>query len=191
MDKPKLIFLIGTAGAGKSTVGKKLAATLKWCYLDKDVVANRFTGAMLVREGYGAQDRDQCAYYKETIYELEYETLLNLAADNLRLGNSVILDAPFIGYFNDKDYVKRFLEKYDLQDITPLVLNVYVESHILKERIIARNNERDQWKLDNWDEFIQSVKDKKCQWKDIVEIHYNNVNPEIDLTLLCNYILND
>lgn len=176
----KLIFLIGAAGSGKSTVGKLVAAKFHFCYLDKDIVSNRFTGAMLVREGYAPTERDECPYYKDVVYELEYQTLLNIASENLKLGNSVLLDAPFLGYFQDPSYVEKFMQEYQLQGITPYVLRVYVAEDILKQRILERNNERDTWKLENWDEFYSSVKSKICQWNGVKRVEYDNSNPEID-----------
>lgn len=176
----KLIFLIGAAGAGKSTVGKLVAAKFHFCYLDKDIVSNRFTGAMLTREGYAPTERDECQYYKDVVYQLEYQSLLNIASDNLKLGNSVLLDAPFLGYFQEADYVEKFMQEYQLEGITPYVLRVYVSEDVLKQRMIERNNERDTWKLENWDEFYVSVKSKICKWNGVKHVEYDNSNSPID-----------
>lgn len=169
-----LIFLIGVAGSGKSTVGEQLARTLKGCYLDKDTVANRFTGAMLQQAGFAPDARDECEFYKTVVYELEYETLMHIASSNLKIGNSVVLDAPFVGYFANKDYVLNFLKKYDLNDVKATVLRVFVDNDTLKQRIQSRNNPRDTWKLENWDEFIASVNGKKCLWDGVTHLEFDN-----------------
>ena len=44
MKKPVNIFLIGPMGAGKSTVGKHLASTLKMDFIDSDAEIQRRTG---------------------------------------------------------------------------------------------------------------------------------------------------
>lgn len=174
MNKAKLIFLIGAAGSGKSTVGKLLAGECHYCYLDKDIVANRFTAAILEREGYDGSERDQCQFYKDVVYSLEYETLLNLASENLKLGNSVVLDAPFLGYFEQKDYVQKFMQEYDIKDVDAYVLRVFVSEETLKRRIKERNNQRDFWKLENWDEFYASINKKVCLWEGLAHKEFDN-----------------
>lgn len=177
---PKAIFLIGAAGSGKSTVGKFLAATFHYSYLDKDIVANRFTGQLLMAKGYEATARDQCDYYKNEVMRLEYETLLHLAGENLKLGNSVILDAPFLSYFNDCDYITNSISQFNWGNVQPYVLEVFVEPEVLKQRIITRNNPRDSWKLDNWLTFITSVNERKCLWENTNYIRFNNSQAQID-----------
>ncbi|WP_258166195.1 AAA family ATPase [Paenibacillus sp. PCH8] len=120
--------MIICAGSGKSTIGKKLAAEHHFGYLDKDVVCNTFTGKLLEAHGYSPHDRDVNAYYRDTVMDLEYETLLDVANDNLQLGRSIILDAPFGGYFHKSDYIDHLTAKYDWEAVTPVVLRVEVKS---------------------------------------------------------------
>lgn len=183
----KAIFLIGAAGTGKSTVGKFLASKFHYCYLDKDIVANRFTGELLISRGYEPTARDQCDYYKQSVMKLEYETLLHIASENLQLGNSVILDAPFLSYFEDKNYVLDSMKKFNWHNVEPHILEVFVQPDILKERIITRNNERDVWKLDNWDTFIAGINQKKCLWQGINHIRFDNSSPTIDESALLKH----
>ncbi|WP_392559098.1 AAA family ATPase [Orbus mooreae] len=184
---PKAIFLIGAAGSGKSTVGKFLASKFHYCYLDKDIVANRFTGELLMAKGYEATARDQCDYYKEAVMGLEYDTLLHLAGENLQLGNSVILDAPFLSYFTNPNYIMESINKFNWGSIQPYILDVFVEPDVLKQRIITRNNPRDTWKLQNWSTFISSIQQKKCLWQNVNYIRFNNSDSQIDETLLLSH----
>ncbi len=43
-DTPRRIYLIGLMGAGKSTVGRRLAARTGWPYVDNDVLIEAATG---------------------------------------------------------------------------------------------------------------------------------------------------
>ena len=178
--KPILIFLIGSAGSGKSTIGKKLAAEHHFCYLDKDVVFNTFTGKLLEAHGFSPHDRDG-TYYRDTVMDLEYETLLNVANDNLQLGRSVILDAPFVGYFHKSDYIHQLLSRYAWEEIVPVVIRVDVEVEVLHQRLKSRGLERDQWKLDHWDTFVQGMQANRCVWENIEFITVDNSSEEFDL----------
>src|SRR4051812_27550903 len=100
--EPTGIFLIGPPSSGESSIGKQLASKYNWSYLDKDIICNKFTGILLESNGYSSHERDGCAFYTDRVMNLEYQRLLHIANDNLQLGNSVILDAPFLGYFPNK-----------------------------------------------------------------------------------------
>lgn len=177
---PKVIFLVGAAGSGKSTVGKLIASHLQFGYLDKDVICNKFTGKLLETQGISPNERDGCEFYQTQIMPLEYETLLDIAADNVKNGISVVLDAPFLGYFSDKEYMQKLKEKYGWEDSTPLVLEVTVNSEVLLQRIKERNVPRDNWKLANWELFLDSLKAKKCLWEHVEVKQFDNSKEEID-----------
>ncbi|MDD9267140.1 AAA family ATPase [Paenibacillus sp. GCM10023248] len=177
---PTVIFLIGAAGTGKSTIGKRIASELQCCYLDKDTVCNKFTGLLLETQGYSPYERDNCAFYREVVMDIEYQALLDIADDNLKLGRSVVLDAPFLGYFSNKDYVKELSRQYDWHHIKRLALQVRIDIPVLKERLQARGLERDQWKLANWEAFVQSIQEKECLWEDIEMKRVDNSSIPID-----------
>lgn len=189
--QPTAIFLIGAAGSGKSTVGKLIASKYHFCYLDKDIVCNKFTGLLLESKGFSPYERDGNAFYGDVVMPLEYETLMDIANDNLRLGRSVVLDAPFLGYFSQTGYIRMLKEKYDWQHVKPLVLQVTVALPVLKERMKARALERDHWKFANWDTFVKSIQEKKCLWEDVDIRQFDNSGEEIDLNRLEQVLMFD
>ncbi|OXM86474.1 AAA family ATPase [Paenibacillus rigui] len=182
--EPTVIFLIGSAGSGKSTIGKLIASEYHFCYLDKDIVCNKFTGRLLESNGYSPHDRDGNAFYSDVVMGLEYQTLLDIANDNLQLGRSVVLDAPFLGYFANKDYIRQLKETYGWTHVKPLVVQVTIDFDVLKERMQARGLERDAWKFDNWDAFVQGIKEKQCLWEDIEIIQLDNSPAVVDIEKL-------
>ncbi|PAF29716.1 ATP-binding protein [Paenibacillus sp. 7516] len=186
--RPVLIFLIGSAGSGKSTIGKRLAAEHHLCYLDKDVVCNTFTGKLLEARGYSPHERDGNAYYRDIVMDLEYETLLNVANDNLQLGRSVILDAPFVGYFHKSDYINQLISKYEWREVIPVVLRVDVNVEVLQQRLRNRGLERDRWKLDHWDSFVEGMQANICKWENIELITVDNSSEECDLRHLMSIL---
>ncbi|WP_154984312.1 ATP-binding protein [Paenibacillus xylanexedens] len=186
--KPVLIFLIGSAGSGKSTIGKKLATEHHFCYLDKDVLCNTFTGKLLETQGYSPHDRDGNSYYRDIVMDLEYETLLNVANDNLQLGRSVILDAPFVGYFHKSDYIDGLVSTYGWEEVIPVVLRVDVNMDVLEQRLRSRGLERDRWKLEHWDTFVQGLKANVCTWENIQLVSVDNSSEHLDLERLTSQL---
>jgi predicted kinase len=180
MLEPTVIFLIGAAASGKSTIGKLIASKYHFCYLDKDMICNKFTGQLLESKGYSPHERDGNDFYSNVVMDLEYQTLLDIANDNLQLGQSVILDAPFLAYFSDSHYIHHLKEKYNWTDVKPLILQVTIDFAVLKERMQARELDRDIWKFDNWNTYVESIKERKCLWEGAERRQFDNSSSEID-----------
>lgn len=179
-----VIFLIGAAGSGKSTIGKLIASEYNFCYLDKDSVCNRFTGLLLELQGHSPHERDGCVFYRDRVMDLEYQTLLDIANDNLQLSRSVVLDAPFLSYFLDRNFINDLRKKYDWQNVKPLVLQVTIDFAVLMERLQARALERDASKFVDWDGFVRGIQEKQCFWEDIEIKQIDNSASTVDLQTL-------
>lgn len=183
--KKNIIFLIGAAGCGKSSIGKIICKYYNIMYLDKDIVCNNFTSKLLQLNGYNSGDRDDCAFYKNDLMPIEYKTILDIANDNISLGQSVLLDAPFCAYFNDENYLNKLKTKYNWSnDVNIIVIHIDIDEKLHYTRILERNNERDKWKLDNWQEYILSLEKNKCTWKNAIHLYYNNNNDLPDKLIL-------
>jgi predicted kinase len=177
--EPTILFLIGLPASGKSTIGKRIASEYNFCYLDKDIVCNHFTGMLLELKGASRHDREG-SFYNNVLMDLEYKTLLNIADDNLKLGKSVIVDAPFINYLSNSNYIEELRGIYDWRDVNIIVVSVNIDFAILKTRMIERSLDRDKWKLANWDAYLQSIQKKQCCWKNIRIIQFDNSYLSID-----------
>ena len=167
-----VVFVIGIAGAGKSTIARQLAAGLRGVYLDKDTVAGSFTGLILESAGHDRGDRDS-DFYRNVVMPLEYETLLSLGEDNMRLGHPVIFDAPFVAYFSDKEYIRRRASDKSWPAGRRIVLRVQVDKERNWQQLSQRTFPRDAWKLEHWDEFWASAQ-RDCLWEDVEHITLNN-----------------
>ena len=55
----------------------------------------------MLAAGYDPGDRESNAFYRERILPLEYDSLLDVAGANLRIGRPVVIDAPFSPYLSD------------------------------------------------------------------------------------------
>jgi predicted kinase len=167
-----VIFVIGIAGAGKSTIARHLAAGLRGVYLDKDTVAGAFTGQILEMAGHDRGDRDS-DFYCNVVMPLEYETLLSIGEDNMRLGLPVIFDAPFGAYFSDREFIRRRARDKSWPTGRRIVLRVQVDKERNRQQLSQRTSPRDAWKLEHWDEFWASAQ-RECLWEDIEHITLDN-----------------
>ena len=165
MNEPVLSVVIGTAGAGKSTVAQRLAQESGAAYLDKDALGARFVEAALSAAGYAPGDRESNSYYREHILPLEYDSLLDVAGANLRLGHSVVVDAPFTPYLADQDFMVGAAERFGWPSgVRVDVVCVRVSPDVLQERLRRRALDRDHWKLANWDEYWTEHGGRPCLW---------------------------
>jgi len=172
---PTIYFVIGPAGSGKSTVAALLAKRCRAAYLDKDSLVTYFTEALLEQAGGDPHERDNSEFYQRTVVDLEYATLLRVAGDNLRLGLSVVLDAPFGRYFAREDYVERAAEDNRWPAGTEaVVIHVSAGSSKVRERVVARSLERDNWKLDHWDDFWANAHAVSCVWRGVRHVSFDN-----------------
>jgi len=173
--RPKLYFVIGPAGSGKSTVSTQIARHSHAAYLDKDSVATFFTETLLELAGTDKNERDNNEYYQRVVMDLEYRTLLRLAGDNLRLGSSVVLDAPFVRYFPQADFLERAAAEHNWPDgVEIVVVHVTVDGSRVKDRVVDRGYERDAWKIAHWDEFWASAQAAECAWRGAHHVLFDN-----------------
>ena len=164
MNAPTLRIVIGTAGSGKSTIAQRLARQHGAAYLDKDAMSARFVEAALVSAGYDPGDREANPYYRDRILPLEYDSLLDVAGANLRLGRPVVVDAPFSPYLSDPTFITAAAERFDWPPIDVEVVRVRVSPRTLQDRLRKRGLERDQVKLAHWDEYWAVHGGLRCAW---------------------------
>lgn len=174
MREPALRIVIGTAGSGKSTVARRLAREHDAAYLDKDAMSSRFVEAALVTAGYDPGDRESNAFYLERILPLEYDSLLDVAGVNLRLGHPVVIDAPFGAYLSDPDFIKDAAGRFDWPVVDVEVVQVRVSAALLQRRLQERGLERDRWKLAHWDEYWATHGGQQCEWKGVRLVQFSN-----------------
>ncbi|GGM32819.1 ATPase [Paraliobacillus quinghaiensis] len=161
----KLIFFVGVAGTGKTTVAKEVAKYVPGAFLDRDTIGGRFVERILELQGLDKNDRDS-GFYKENLRDLEYDTTKDVCIDNLAAGQNVYMISPFTAELKNKQWIEDVLKASDrtFAEVDVKVVVVTLEDiEIQRARIEDRGTIRDTWKLDNWgsykkrDNFVPTI----------------------------------
>ena len=155
------LFVLGHAGTGKSFLTQHILQQQRnsgrsWCVLDKDVVSEVWSGPMLQALGADPNDRDS-PLFKERVRDLEYKSSLRIGRDQLEAGLDVVFPGPWSRELaSDALFSAPALGFPDHTRLRHVWLELSPE--VRYERIVARADVRDQWKLDHWDAYIDALK---------------------------------
>ena len=70
--------------------------------------------------------------------------------------NIVLINAPFTREIRDEAFLNDFKKKLATKDAELTVIWVITDPAVCHRRMIARNSERDTWKLEHWEEYIRT-----------------------------------
>lgn len=153
----KLILVTSPPACGKTFVSKQLAKSLKHVvYLDKDTLIPLSKQIFIVANQEYNRSSD---FFEEYIRDYEYIAVLDLAMEALDYENLVLINAPFTREVRDMEYIRQLREKLAQKKAELVVVWVETDPEVCRKRMVARNSDRDTWKLQNWDEYI-----KKCNF---------------------------
>ncbi len=164
MTAPALRIVVGTAGSGKSSIAQRLAREHAAAYLDKDAMSARFVEAALLAAGYDPGDRESNSFYRDRILPMEYDSLLDVAGANLRLGRPVVIDAPFSPYLSDPGFITEAARRFGWPTVDVEAVRVLVSPATLQRRLRQRGLERDRVKLAHWDDYWAEHGGRPCTW---------------------------
>ena len=148
----KLILVTSPPGCGKTYVSKQLAKALKHVvYLDKDTLIPL---SKQIFAAAGEEYNRSSPFFEEYIRDYEYETIVDLALEALEYDDIVLINAPFREEIRDETYIQNLKNRLKEKNASLVVIWVETTIEVSKQRMIARNSDRDTWKLANWDEYI-------------------------------------
>jgi len=134
---------MGVAGTGKSTLSREILRRLRAVYLDNNLIADAFF----------PDTRNGPNY--ERLRPRFYKALYRIAEENLKFGNSVLLDVPHIKEVQTAHW-RAFIKQLVMRArATMVVIRCFCSEKVLHKRIRSRKEPRDHWKLEHWKEFLR------------------------------------
>ena len=151
----RLILVTSPPASGKTYISKKLAERLKHVvYLDKDTLITLSRQIFEVADEPYNRSSD---FFQKNIRDYEYTTILNLALEALNYDKIALINAPFTQEIRDVQFIAALKSRLKAMGAKLTVIWVITKPEVIKQRMIARNSERDTWKLANWEEYVAEV----------------------------------
>lgn len=151
----KMILVTSPPACGKTYISKQLAKNLKHVvYLDKDTLiplSNRVFAAA------GEEINRSSKFFEDNIRDYEYETIVDIGVEALEYDDIVLINAPFTKEVHDEETLERFRTKLGKKNAKLVIIWVVTDPKVCHQRMIARNSDRDTWKLQHWDQYIKTV----------------------------------
>lgn len=183
----KLVFFLGPAGAGKTTLAKAIASRRKVPFFDMDILLRPAADAIMTFHGLDPADRDS-ADYKRLCRDLGYRITMDAALDNIGLNVDAFVVGPFTKEAANPDWISSELYRIgrSLQDVeVKVVLVELANEELYRTRIHDRQSPLDEWKFQHWDEFRKSFGNRSVKWplpSSNVKV-IDNSNPDITKTV--------
>ncbi|GAE92538.1 P-loop ATPase [Gracilibacillus boraciitolerans JCM 21714] len=181
----KLVFFVGVAGTGKTTLAEKICEQIPCAFLDRDTVGGRFVERFLEMNDLDPPNDRDSDFYKKNLRDLEYDTAKDICIENLRVGQNVFMISPFTSELKNKEWIEEVItasgKTKDEIDVKVVVVTLQdIEQQ--RQRIEERGTERDTWKLENWNSYETRVNFVPAINWDIPQDHINIFDNSGDLT---------
>lgn len=151
----KLILVTSPPACGKTFVSKELSkALMHVVYLDKDTLIVLSKQIFVVA---GEEYNRSSEFFEKNIRDYEYMAVIELALEALAYDDTVLINAPFTREIRDTAYMNDLKGKLAQRGAKLVVIWVDTDVEVCRQRMIARNSDRDTWKLAHWDEYIAGV----------------------------------
>jgi predicted kinase len=178
---PKLVFILGPAGAGKTTLANHLVKQHCAAFFDMDTLARPAAETIMTLSGLDPNDRDS-PIYKQYCRDLGYRITMDAALENLLLGMDVFVIGPFTKELEDPLWIELELSKkgLSLESVDVKALFIYLpDDRAYQKRIQERNSALDAWKLENWSSFSPTLIRREIKWNLPLEfiLYYDNSEP--------------
>lgn len=162
-NRPTALFVTGPAGAGKSFFARRISMLTHQSVIDKDTMTSKIAEQMNMRLGLKSSDRESSDYLN-FVRPFEYQVVLNEVKARMGQGKSVIVDAPFLKEVTTEDWMGHMRDTFDMFDYEILFVWMDNAADQTRTRLEKRGLERDQWKLDHWDEYVEDLRNASVRY---------------------------
>ncbi len=150
----KMILVTSPPACGKTFVSKELAKNLKHVvYLDKDTLIVLSKQIFKVA---GEEYNRSSDFFEKNIRDYEYDAIVAIGKEALVYDDIVLINAPFTREIRDVDYIDNLRNELATIGARLIVIWVVTDKEVCHKRMIARNSDRDTWKLEHWEEYMAS-----------------------------------
>lgn len=155
-----LIIFAGKAGTGKTTLARFIAKELGIAYIDYDTLCQPFLSEIERKFGLGATDR--YGFYR-VWREPCYNSLVNIIKENLELGTSLIVSAPFTEELKNPRFPEMLKAKCG-KDLFFLLCQMSPSPDKHFKMMQKRNSIRDEDFIKDKERFNCSMKSEAPSW---------------------------
>ena len=151
----KMILVTSPPACGKTYISKQIALRMKHVvYLDKDLLIPLSNRVFLVA---GQEINRSSDFFKANIRDYEYQAIVGIGLEALKYDDIVLINAPFTKEVHSEKALADLRGQLRPLNATLTVIWVVTAPEICHQRMIARNSDRDTWKLAHWEEYIKTV----------------------------------
>jgi predicted kinase len=154
LGKLPAVLVAGPPASGKTVLGAALARSLNAVLFDQDVLTKPLTA--VVAGLLGTDDLDDPRLALST-RAARYETLFDAAADNLAIGNPVVLVAPFTAERRDPVALSQVADRFAALAAKATLVWLRATPDLLRDRMGGRAAARDRAKLADLAAFLDRV----------------------------------
>ncbi len=169
-----LILVTSPPACGKTYVSKELAKALTpLVYLDKDTLI------VLSKQIFKVANEEvnrSSKFFEENIRNYEYYAIFDIALESLQYCDLALINAPFAREIRNPEEIAKMRSRLAEVGAELTVIWVHTDIEVCRKRMIARNSDRDTWKLAHWDEYIKTQNFNKPDIDGLLV--FNNSNDE-------------
>lgn len=155
-DTPRVVFVGGYPGSGKSELARILTRKTGWPMIDKDTITRPVVEAALEILGHSPNDRESPEYLNQ-IRPHEYEAVAATTLENVECGNSAIVTAPFLREFKDHAWIDRTVSLLASHGAVTTLVWIYCDAETMHRYMRQRGAARDATKLADWPKYIAGI----------------------------------
>jgi predicted kinase len=167
---------MGVAGSGKTTLSREILRQICAVYLDNNHIADAFFPSARIGRNY---DKLRPGFYT---------ALYTIVEENLKLGNSVLLDVPHVKEMQNPEWLQFIRIVAARTKAKIIVIRCFCSERVLRARLQSRGEKRDRWKLTHWREFLSQ---QPIQLS--LPLHHLDINteknPEANVKAAVRYIM--